>query len=96
MIINVLIPAIVMLLMIVVGTGLQVGQFSSVLHNKAALVGGSAQQKLTNPGESKKMYAMVRTGVAIMTRRKFAPGRVCRPRPGIVRVRLQQALGSLG
>jgi len=44
-----LIPAIVMLLMVVVGTGLQVGQFRSVLRNKAALVGGSLAQVLLLP-----------------------------------------------
>ena len=49
MIINILIPAIVMLLMIVVGTGLQAGQFRSVLRSPITLVGGSLAQIVLLP-----------------------------------------------
>ena len=49
MIINVLIPAIVMLLMVVVGTGLQVGQFGTMLSNKVVLIGGSLAQIVLLP-----------------------------------------------
>jgi len=64
MIINVLIPAIVMLLMVVVGTGLQVGQFRSVLRNKAALVGGSLAQVLLLPAGALIIvyFSVTRTG----------------------------------
>ncbi len=41
MIVDVLIPAIVILLMVVVGTGLRAGQFSSVLRSPVVLAGGS-------------------------------------------------------
>jgi len=49
MVIDVLIPAIVMLLMVVVGTGLQAGQFRTVLRNKTVLVGGSLAQIVLLP-----------------------------------------------
>ena len=49
MIVDVLIPAIVILLMVVVGTGLRAGQFSSVLRSPVALAGGSLAQILLLP-----------------------------------------------